>query len=126
MACSCRRRHSTYMAQPLRTSCNYQDPVCYSPEEPVCTGTTTGGWSSFRKPTPQEKAIFNQAVSGLVGVVYEPLYVSTQVVAGTNYLFVVKTTVPGPSCFVDIVTVGVFAALNGTITLGEIKTVRPQ
>nr|WP_302597584.1 hypothetical protein [uncultured Cellulosilyticum sp.] len=122
MACSCRKGYSEYVAQ----HCTCRKPSYYSPEESECTGTTPGSWSSFRRPNRQDSAIFEQAIRGLIGVLYEPLYVSTQVVAGRNYLFIAKTTVPGPTCFVDIVTVSIFVALDGTITLGEIKTVRPQ
>lgn len=122
MTCSCRRGYSEYVAQPLWAHCACRRPSYCLPD----TGTTTGDWTSFVRPTSEDRAIFEEAIRGLMGVFYEPLYVSTQMVVGKNYLFVAKASVPGPTCFVDIVTVGIFVALDGTMTLGEIKTVRPQ
>lgn len=46
-----------------------------------------GGWSPYTKPTEEELKIFEEATSGLIGVEYTPLEVSSQVVAGMNYRF---------------------------------------
>ncbi len=134
MSCSCRNVETQSgwaqqtMCAPQQVvwgNCECQYPVHCQTEEHECTGTTPGGWSSFMKPNREEIEIFEAAIKHLMGACYAPLYVSTQIVAGTNYLFVAKQVIPGPTCFVDIVTVSIFVALDGTITLGEIKTVRP-
>lgn len=50
--------------------------------------TITGGWTKFRVVTDEDIEIFKEATKGLVGVTYEALIVSTQIVAGTNYKFI--------------------------------------
>lgn len=50
--------------------------------------TITGSWTKFRVVTDEDVEIFKEATERLVGVTYEPLIVSTQIVAGTNYKFI--------------------------------------
>lgn len=47
-----------------------------------------GGWSKFRAVTEDDLAVFQEAMDGFTGSCFEPLIVSTQVVAGTNYRFI--------------------------------------
>lgn len=54
-----------------------------------------GGYTKFRPITEEDKVIFDKAMKGLVGVDYEPLIVSTQVVKGTNYRFVCNAELIG-------------------------------
>lgn len=56
----------------------------------------TGGYSQSTKLTESDKKIFEEATAKLVGVEYEPLKVSTQVVNGTNYKFYAKATTVSP------------------------------
>lgn len=49
-----------------------------------------GSYSEQRALTDVDKAIFNEAMKGLVGVSYTPESVATQIVAGTNYKFICK------------------------------------
>lgn len=51
------------------------------------TQTLPGGWSPYHDLTPDDKKVFDEAIKDLVGVVYSPSKVSTQVIAGTNYRF---------------------------------------
>ena len=51
-----------------------------------------GGWSKFRAVEEEDLKVFNEAVGMLEGVGYEPLIVSTQVVAGTNFKFICNAT----------------------------------
>ena len=54
---------------------------------------TAGGWTAAQSPvlTEDEKAVFDKAAEGLTGVGYTPVaYVASQVVAGTNHLFLCK------------------------------------
>ncbi|MCX7131905.1 hypothetical protein [Aeromonas sp.] len=53
-----------------------------------------GGWTAYHKLTAEDQAVFDQALKGFVGVQYVPFEVCTQVVAGTNYRFKCKSTVP--------------------------------
>ncbi|WP_227876374.1 hypothetical protein [Photobacterium frigidiphilum] len=50
--------------------------------------TTCGGWSTFSSEmTEQAQAAFETALSGLIGVDYNPVAFAEQVVAGMNYQF---------------------------------------
>ncbi|MFV0411899.1 MAG: hypothetical protein ACK5L3_01350, partial [Oscillospiraceae bacterium] len=51
-----------------------------------------GAFREERELTADEKELFEKAVAELVGVKYEPIRVSTQVVNGTNYKFLCKGT----------------------------------
>lgn len=56
---------------------------------------TCGGWTSYREVTKEDQRVFNEAMEGFVGIAYEPIKVSTQVVAGINYRFICKASLPG-------------------------------
>ena len=49
-----------------------------------------GGYTDPRRPTTEERALFEAAVASIDDTTYKPLNVATQVVAGTNYRFVCK------------------------------------
>lgn len=49
-----------------------------------------GGYTDPRRPTTEERALFEAAVASIDDTLYKPLNVATQVVAGTNYRFVCK------------------------------------
>ena len=73
-----------------------------------------GGYTADRDVTPEDLEIFNQAMAGAsAGVLYEPVKVATQVVAGLNYRFTVTVTP-----FVDnrepyTIRITIFKPLNG-------------
>ena len=46
-----------------------------------------GGWAKFRVITSEEAEFFSASIEHLDGIAYEPLIVSTQAVAGENYMF---------------------------------------
>lgn len=56
-----------------------------------------GGWFGFHNVSPAENEVLVSALTGLLGVKYEPLQVTTQVVAGMNYCFLCKATVLSPN-----------------------------
>ena len=56
--------------------------------------TTLGGWSLYQALTASDKMVFDEALSGFVGVVYTPQSVSTQIVTGTNYRFKCAASIP--------------------------------
>ena len=49
--------------------------------------SSVGGYTSDRDLTAEDAAVFEEATDGLIGVIYEPVKVATQIVAGTNYRF---------------------------------------
>lgn len=71
-----------------------------------------GGWSPYHALTPDEKRIFDEAMSGLLGVVYTPQQVSTQVVSGMNYRYKCLAQMP-PSEVVWEAVVEIYQPLNG-------------
>lgn len=58
--------------------------------------TLVGGWTPYRSLTAEDKAVFEEALAGFIGVKYTPQSVSTQVVSGMNYRFKCEATLPGP------------------------------
>jgi uncharacterized membrane protein len=79
-----------------------------------------GGYSVDRALTADDVEVFKEAMSGLVGVVYEPTLVSTQIVAGVNYRFTTTATVVYPGAEPSTAYVYVFKSLDGKIELTEI------
>lgn len=73
-----------------------------------------GGWSEFRPLTAEDKKVFDEATQGLVGVRYEPLMVSTQIVAGTNYKYMCNAYPVIAEPIVQHKMVQIFAPLSGT------------
>lgn len=51
---------------------------------------TVGGYTDQRRLSDEERALFDEAVGPAGDIVYKPMSVATQVVAGTNYRFVCK------------------------------------
>ena len=56
--------------------------------------TIPGGWTPYHPLTTEDKAVFEEATKGLLGVDYNPLEVSTQVVKGINYRFLCDASIP--------------------------------
>jgi hypothetical protein len=82
-----------------------------------------GGYGPFEPVDAKTKAVFDKAMSGLLGVGYTPLIVSTQVVAGTNYLFMCNAKVVAPGTSAYPVEVIIFQPLNGQPHLISVKRV---
>jgi len=82
-----------------------------------------GGYGPFEPVDANTKAIFDKAMSGLLGVGYKPLIVATQVVAGTNYLYMCNAQVVAPGTTAYPVEVIIFQPLNGPPHLISIKRV---
>jgi hypothetical protein len=71
-----------------------------------------GGWTTYRKLTPEDRQVFDEAMKDFVGVKYTPLLVSTQVVAGTNYRYKCTASMP-PTEVVWEAIVEIFKPLKG-------------
>jgi hypothetical protein len=72
-----------------------------------------GGWSSYQNLTPLDQKVFDDALSGFVGVSYKPYSVSSQIIAGTNYRFKCIAQVP-PAQVIWESIVEIYAPINGT------------
>lgn len=82
-----------------------------------------GGWTAYHKLTAEDQAVFNQAMKGFVGVQYTPFEVSTQVVAGTNYRFKCKSTVPLAQPIHGEAVVQIFQSLDGSAHITSITPI---
>ena len=89
-------------------------------EEPAETGAVAGGWTPAADyaVTEERKAVFEKGLAELVGVDYEPLaYLGSQVVAGTNHVFLCKATVVYPGAAPKYVLVYLYQDLQGNVQL---------
>jgi len=82
---------------------------------------TPGGYSAFEKLTAETEKVFHEALSHLIGVKYVPLLVSTQVVAGTNFLYICNATPVYPNAATYGVEVLIFRPLQGSPHVISIK-----
>ena len=93
-------------------------------ETPAVGGPAVGSWAAaeFTEITPDELAVFDKAVEGLMGVKYEPvLLLGTQVVAGTNYAFLCKGTVVYPDALPYWYILYVYEDLQGNVKVLDIE-----
>ena len=82
-----------------------------------------GGWQTAENTevTEEQKAVFDKAMEGLVGVNYEPVaYLASQVVAGANHCFLCKATVVYPNAAPGFKLVFVYQDLQGNATITNI------
>ncbi|CAJ3527266.1 Uncharacterised protein [Burkholderia pseudomallei] len=85
-----------------------------------------GGWTAFNfSLTSAEKAVFNAALEGMVGVGYKPLAFATQVVAGTNYCFLCKGQAAFPVAPEFAALIYVNQPLQGDPHVAEISRIKP-
>ncbi len=82
-----------------------------------------GGWSKFRSLTQEDKDVFNQAMEGIVGVDYEPLLVSTQIVAGENFKYLCNATLVVKDPTTTHKMVQIFRSLDGEVSITSITDV---
>lgn len=73
----------------------------------------TGNYSPMHVLSDKDRQIFEAATQGICGVGYEPLVVSEQVVAGTNYCFICNATAVVQEPFTYPVKVIIFVPLPG-------------
>ena len=92
-------------------------------ETPAVGGPAVGSWAAAEvtEITPDELAVFDKAIEGLMGVKYEPvLLLGTQVVAGTNYAFLCKGTVVYPDALPYWYILYVYEDLQGNVKVLDI------
>ena len=88
-------------------------------QEPASVGMV-GGWTPAEdfSVTDERRAIFDKGMAVLLGVDYEPLaYLGSQVVAGTNHVFLVKGTVVVPTRPVSYALAYLYEDLQGNVKL---------
>ena len=93
---------------------------------PVLAGQLMGGWQATTDTTIDEdaQAAFDAAMEGLLGVEYEPVdLLATQVVAGTNYCFLCRSTVVVPDAVPGYALVYVYRDLSGKAEILDIQDI---
>lgn len=71
-----------------------------------------GGWTVYQPLTTEDLQVFRDALKGFVGVNYEPLEVSTQLVNGTNYRYKCNSSIP-PADVIWQSIVEIYKPING-------------
>ena len=104
---------------------------CYSPSYPCYPPYPTatddgnqmlGGFTDFRPVTAEDIAIFNRAIGRVVGTTYVPILVSTQVVNGTNYIFIAQTSkVTSTGTIQGLARVKIYVDLQGAAQVISIE-----
>jgi hypothetical protein len=83
-----------------------------------------GAFSPYTCKIPNEaKDAFNEAMKNFVGVVYEPIAVSQQVVAGMNYHFFCNTESVTPYPVSGAAIVSIYKPLNEGAIITNIKPI---
>ncbi|MCX7749656.1 MAG: hypothetical protein N2645_22610 [Clostridia bacterium] len=84
----------------------------------------TGTYSAFKTDISQDELnVFKKAIGQLVGVNYQPLAVSSQVVSGINYKFFCNATPVYPNAITEPVIILIYEQLDGSVHLNEIKKI---
>ena len=79
-------------------------------------GPRVGGWSNSADPavTDEQRAVFDKALKGLLGVNYEPVaYLGSQIVAGTNHCFLCQAKAVVPDAEPYYVLIYIYEDLSG-------------
>ena len=104
----------------LAAGCKKEAEAPAEEPEPVETGVITGGWTPAAdfEVTEERKAVFDKGMEMLLGVDYDPLaYLGSQLVAGTNHVFLVKGTAVTPTRPVSYALVYLYQDLQGNVKL---------
>ena len=90
-------------------------PIAVHADEPL-----SGGWTPAEDyaVTEERQALFEKGLEGLVGVNYVPVaYLGSQVVAGTNHVFLCQATVVYPDAQPTYVLIYLYEDLQGQVSL---------
>ena len=105
---------------PKETAKN-EEPQEAAQEEIMANEPLVGGWTpaeDFGDITAERRAIFDKGMEALLGVDYAPLaYLGSQVVAGTNHVFLVKGTMVVPAQPVSYALAYFYEDLQGNVKL---------
>ena len=86
-------------------------------------GNVDGGWTEAESNalTEEQLEIFNKAMDGIEGAEYTPVaYVASQVVSGTNHLFLVKALPTVPDAVETYSLVSIYEDLEGNSQINDI------
>jgi len=86
-------------------------------------GSAVGGWqmADSHDITEEQAAIFEKALEGLTGAEYEAVaYIASQLVSGTNHLFLVRVSPVIPEPIEKYALVRVYEDLSGNVRLEEV------
>ena len=90
-------------------------------DEPILGGLEMNQGNAAVESNADVKAAFDKALSGLTGCEYETVaYIGSQVVAGTNYSILCRTTPVYPGAVSTFSMVTIYEDLNGNAELGEV------
>ena len=95
--------------------------IIEAPDEPL-----DGGWGAYAgslslDQNPEAKAAFDQAIGEIVGATYEPVaLLGSQIVAGTNYMILCRTTAVYPNATPYYTIVNLFVDLDGNAKIVNI------
>lgn len=108
-------------------ACKANEQPKAAEEQPTAEAETlaneplAGGWTpaeNFGELTEERLAVFRKGMETLLGVDYTPLaYLGSQVVAGTNHVFLVKGTVVVPTRPVSYALAYLYEDLQGNVKL---------
>ena len=96
-----------------------EEPQEAAKEKTVANEPLAGGWTpaeNFGELTEERLAVFRKGMETLLGVDYVPLaYLGSQVVAGTNHVFLVKGTLVVPARPVSYALAYLYEDLQGNV-----------
>lgn len=97
--------------------------VVIDPEDvPVAGGYQVNTETKAGEIPEDAKAAFELALADMDGASYEPVaYLGSQVVAGLNHKYLCRVTAVIPNAVPNYAIVTVYAALDGTATVNEVK-----
>ena len=88
------------------------------------TNVVSGGYTVHPEVGAEELAVFKYAMKNLFGVDYKPLIVASQVVDGTNYLFVCTGKVIAPQAETGLYAVKIYTKFRHSVApIVEIKEI---
>ena len=85
-----------------------------------------GGYTDDRTPSAEELEMFEAVTLNMVGALYEPELVATQVVAGINYRFTATMTPVVPDAQPQPVYVYIFQPLDGEPELMSVEDIETE
>lgn len=86
-----------------------------------------GGYSSWSvPPTADALKVLKEALGGLLGVNYNALGDTVQIVAGANYCYLCSGSIPGPDSNTIATLIYVFQPLEGNPHVSQIVRIQPH
>lgn len=87
--------------------------------------STSGGWSGFSKQN-MNIDLFYKLLPNNHGFKRTPLYQAKQIVAGTNYMYIVDETYSGIGTTSTLMMYEIFEDLKGNLSIVKAKVIQPE